>query len=180
MRIITGLLKGRLLDVPKSADIRPTTDRTKEGLFSVIEAYRYLMDSRVLDLFAGSGSLGFEAISRGAGNVLFVDDNHHATRHIEKTAAEFEVSDQVRTATVSVEDFLKGPAIPYDFIFADPPYRLPIVDQLPSLVLGNGWLQPDGWFLMEHHKRTHFDNHPHFFKSKHYGKTIVSIFTLEA
>src|SRR5699024_10410496 len=96
-----------------------------EGLFSILDARKYIHGARVLDLFGGSGNLGFEALSRGAENVLFVDSNRHNIRHIEKVAAEFEMSDQVRTATSEVERFLEGMPLPYDIIFADPPYDYP-------------------------------------------------------
>ena len=70
MRIITGSLKGRRFEIPKGLNVRPTTDRTKESMFNKIEAYKFIEGTRVLDLFAGSGNLGFEAISRGAREVL--------------------------------------------------------------------------------------------------------------
>jgi len=107
MRIITGKLKGRTIPVPKTGHLRPTSDRTKEGLFSVIEARTYLENTRVLDLFAGSGNLGFEAISRGAASCLFVDSELQHIRQIEKTAEIFKVKDQIQTISMPVETFTK-------------------------------------------------------------------------
>ena len=92
MRIITGTLKGRKLKAPSSGEVRPTSDRTKEGMFSVIAARRYFDDLDVLDLFGGSGNLGFEAISRGARHVTFVDSNRASIKIIEETALLFGVS----------------------------------------------------------------------------------------
>lgn len=179
MRIITGTLKGRKINIPNTLNVRPTSDRTKEGLFSVIEARRYIRDANVLDLFAGSGNLGIEAISRGASTVLFIDNDHFNIRHIEKLAREFDIEDQVRTAVSDVADFLDGPPIPYDIIFSDPPYEYPKMEEMIKKILKNGWLNDYGWFVLEHDKRHDFTDHPNCFFSKAYGRTIVSIFLEE-
>lgn len=84
MRIITGKLKGRRITIPKGLDVRPTTDRTKESIFNKIEVYKYLDGATVLDLFGGSGNLGFEAISRGVKNVTFVEIDPKNVALIEK------------------------------------------------------------------------------------------------
>jgi len=127
MRIITGKLKGRRITIPKGLDVRPTTDRTKESIFNKIEVYKYIEGATVLDLFGGSGNLGFEAISRGAKSVTFVDLNPKNIGLIEKTATEFGVETQARTVVSDVQRFLNGMPIPYDFIFCDPP------------IIMNGW-----------------------------------------
>ena len=176
MRIITGTLKGRKINIPGTLNVRPTSDRTKEGLFSVIEARRYIRDADVLDLFAGSGNLGIEAISRGASSVLFVDNDHYNIRHIEKVGKEFGISDRIRTAVSDVADFLSGPPIPYDIIFCDPPYDYPQMEEMIDWVLSGEWLKKEGWFVLEHDKRHDFTGHPHCFFSKAYGRTIVTIF----
>src|SRR5699024_5659407 len=96
MRIITGSLKGRRLSVPGNTDVRPTTGRVKESLFSAIESRRYIQQSTVLDLFAGSGSLGFEALSRGARQATFVDQDQKCLNYIENTAKRFDIEDKMR------------------------------------------------------------------------------------
>lgn len=179
MRIITGLLKGRQVTIPDTLNVRPTSGRTKEGIFSTIDSRKYLRQSQVLDLFAGSGNLGFEAISRGADNVLFVDQERKNIAHIEDVAREFDVEDQVRVATIDAEQFLDGPAIPYDFIFADPPYQYPNIEPLIDKILQGGWLQPTGWLILEHSKRHNFSEHPYCIINKIYGRTVISIFTPE-
>src|SRR6056297_2511192 len=103
MRIITGTLKGRQINIPNTLNVRPTAARTKEGLFSILDARKYIRGANVLDLFAGSGNLGIEAISRGADNVLFVDNDRRNIKHIENITREFEISDQIRTVTSPVE-----------------------------------------------------------------------------
>ena len=177
MRIITGTLKGRRIQIPKGLNVRPTSDRTKEGMFSVITSHKYLADARVLDLFAGSGNLGFEAISRGARSVLFVESDRQNVKQIEKQAESFKVSDQVRTQVMPVDEYLQWPATAYDFVFADPPYDYPMMPELIEKVLEKGWITETGWFLLEHDKRHDFSDHPNCFFTRAYGRTIVSIFT---
>lgn len=176
MRIITGKLKGRIIRMPNTSDVRPTADRTKESLFNIIEVRAYLEGANVLDLFAGSGNLGFEAISRGVKQVLFVDKSSGNIKHIEKTASSFKVESQIRTRIADVRLFLEGPAIPYDFIFCDPPYDYDWMLDMVDTVLSKKWLTDDGWFILEHDRRHQFSEHPHCFFSKAYGRTTVSIF----
>lgn len=179
MRIITGTLKGRKIHIPKTLDVRPTTDRTKEGLFSVLDARKFIRGSRVLDLFGGSGNLGFEALSRGCESVLFVDSDRRNIRHIEKVAEEFGLTKQIRTAATRVEDFLEGMPLPYDIIFADPPYDYPLMEAMLETIISDGWLAEKGWLILEHDKRHNFIDHAHCAYVKEYGRTIVSIFLPE-
>lgn len=179
MRIITGTLKGRKITVPADVDMRPTSDRAKESIFAMIEVRRHLSGCSVLDLFAGSGSLGFEAISRGARSVLFVEQSTSAIDHIIGTARRFGVERQVQAVCSPVASFLDEHSRPFDIVFADPPYDYPEMTALPDIFLRDGWLKADGWFLLEHDKRHHFGEHPHCVFTKPYGRTIVSIFRLD-
>lgn len=176
MRIITGKLKGRKIPVPETGELRPTSDRAKEGLFSVIDARRYFDGTHVLDLFAGSGNLGFEAISRGSDQVLFVDSNNEHLRQIEKLSKTFGVDHQTSILNLPVEEYLKKTPVPFDLIFCDPPYDYFYMTDMVETVLEGGWLDPEGWFVLEHDRRYDFAGHPHCFYSKAYGRTIVSIF----
>lgn len=176
MRIITGILKGRKMHIPKSLDVRPTTDRVKEGLFSVMDSRRFIQNCTVLDLFAGSGNLGFEALSRGARSALFVDQERRHTRYIEKMAREFGLEGQVRTATLDAAHFLRGPAVPYDIIFADPPYTYREVEPIVEAVIDGGWLHDSGWLIVEHNKHHDFRGHPHLLFKKEYGRSYLSFF----
>ncbi len=176
MRIITGTLKGRKINIPKGLDVRPTADRTKESMFNIIEVRRYLRGARILDLFAGSGNLGFEAISRGADSVLFVDHSSQNIQLIEKNARQFNVEKQVRCRVSDIQDFLQSPAAAYDIIFCDPPYKYTWMLEMIDTILSHQWLKDDGWFILEHDKRHQFGDHPHCFFSKAYGRTTVSIF----
>lgn len=176
MRIITGTLKGRNIHIPKTLEVRPTTDRVKEGMFSVIDARKFLVGARVTDLFAGSGGLGFEALSRGAEHVLFVEQDARNTSHIEQLAGEFGVADRCRTATSRVEDFLDGPPLPADFVFCDPPYDYPQMGEMADRILEKGWLNPGGWLILEHDKRHDFRDHSRLLQQKLYGRTCVCFF----
>ncbi|MBO6584607.1 MAG: 16S rRNA (guanine(966)-N(2))-methyltransferase RsmD [Gracilimonas sp.] len=176
MRIITGKLKGRNFNIPKGLDVRPTTDRTKESIFNLIEARVFMEGTQILDLFAGSGNLGFEAISRGARHVTSVELDPQNVKQIEKTAAEFGIDDQMRIVCSDAQRFLNGMAIPYHFIFCDPPYDYPFMDELIDQVFEENWLTDEGWFILEHDKYKDFTDHPKCTFSKAYGRTIVSIF----
>src|SRR5699024_10127832 len=157
-------------------EVRPTTDRVKEGLFSVLASRLFIQNCTILDLFAGSGSLGYEALSRGARSVSFVDYNRKNIQQIEKLAREFELTEKIRTLPLTVEKFLEGPPVPYDIIFADPPYHHPSVDSLPEVLFSGNWLNKGGWLVLEHDKHHNFDDHPHFKLHKEYGRTYVSFF----
>ncbi|MBO6522629.1 MAG: 16S rRNA (guanine(966)-N(2))-methyltransferase RsmD [Balneolaceae bacterium] len=176
MRIITGKLKGRRFDIPKGLDVRPTTDRTKESIFNKIEVYKYIEGSVILDLFGGSGNLGFEAISRGAKSVTYVELDPKNVQHIEKTAEGFGIENQIRTTVADVRQYLDGMSIPYDFIFCDPPYNYEWMEEMITTLLEDNWLKEDGWFILEHDKYHNYKDHPHCFFSKAYGRTTVSIF----
>ena len=180
MRIITGKLKGRQIPIPKTDLLRPTSDRTKEGLFSVIDARTYFDQTRILDLFAGSGNLGFEAISRGAVSCLFVDNISEHLNEIEKTAGRFGIREQITTLIMNVELFLEKDFGTFDFIFADPPYDYYQMTEMIDQVMNNRWLNEDGWFILEHDKRHNFLEHRYCVFSKPYGRTIVSIFKLNS
>jgi len=179
MRIITGKLKGRKIPVPDSGELRPTADRTKEGLFAVIDSRRYFDGTNVLDLFAGSGNLGLEAISRGTAHVLFVDSNPEHLKHIEKLSKAFKVDNQISTAAFPAEEYLQKNPVPFDLIFCDPPYDYAYMNEMLEIILTKGWLDPDGWFILEHDKRHDFKNHTNCFYTKPYGRTIVSIFQMQ-
>ena len=176
MRIITGKLKGRQFNIPKGLDVRPTTDRTKESIFNLIEARVFMEGTIILDLFAGSGSLGYEAISRGAKHVTAVELDPQNAKHIEKIARDLGIDDQMRVVCSDVQRFLDGMATPHHFIFCDPPYDYPFMEEIIEQVLSEGWLTEEGWFFLEHDKYKDFSDHPNCTFTKAYGRTIVSIF----
>lgn len=151
-RIIAGTARGRRIGVPSGGGTRPSSDRTREGLFSTIVALRGpLVGVRFLDLFAGSGAVGLEALSRGAGHVLLVERDRLAAATINANAAAVGLPG-AEVRMVAVERLVtSGPDQPYDVVFADPPYDL-AASRLDDILLGlhdHGWLTPDALVVVE-------------------------------
>ena len=137
MRIITGKLKSRKIVLPKGVETRPTTDRTKESVFNILEVRKGIEDAVVLDLFSGSGNLAFEAISRGAKKALCIENNKKCALAIESNAKNFGVQEQIKVITADVWGFVNGFATSYDIVFADPPYDYPYMAELVTAVVSN-------------------------------------------
>lgn len=174
MRIISGSLKGRKLESPRSLPIRPATDRVRESIFNLIAARRSFESATVLDLFCGTGALGLEAVSRGASTVTFVDVNRDAIRLTRRNAEILGVTDR---ATFLVRDglkFLSRDRAEYDLIFADPPYHLRSVTHIPDLARPR--LLQSGLLFLEHDKHHDFSESEGCVETRKYGRTIVSIF----
>ncbi len=175
MRIIAGTLRRKSLLAPRGHLTRPTTDRTRESLFGLLESRMDLTDADVLDLFAGTGSLGFEAVSRGAQAVTFVEANGAVLKYTRRNAVDLGVADVcwfLRADAVGYLERYSGP--PYDLILADPPYPLAAIPRLPELALR--LLKPGGCFALEHDRKHHFEDHPALDVSRPYGRTVVSVF----
>ena len=141
-RIIAGTHGGRRLQVPPGTGTRPTADRAREGLFSSLLSLVDLEGGAVLDLYAGSGALGLEAVSRGAASATLVEDDPVAARVIERNVAELGLAATV--VETEVERFLSGPPSGYRLVVADPPYALE-----PDLGAMLPWLEPDGVLVVE-------------------------------
>jgi len=156
MRIVAGAAGGRRLAVPPGGRTRPTADRTREALFSSLEALLGPLEgARVLDLYAGSGALGLEALSRGAGHVLLVEHDARALRVLRENTRAVGLPG-ARVAGEPVERMLAADAPePYDVVLADPPYALAedrLARVLGRLVAG-GWLAADGVVVLERASR---------------------------
>ena len=154
-RIVAGRAGGRRITVPPGASTRPTSDRAREALFSALEALRGAWEgARVLDLFAGSGALGLEALSRGAVHTLLVDSDARAAATIRDNVAALGLDGAVVRCD-RVERVVGAPAeAPYDVVFLDPPYREP-VERVVAVVtaLTEGWLAPDAAVVVERSSR---------------------------
>ena len=147
-RIIAGTAGGRRLVVPPGSATRPTADRAREGLFSSLQSLVDLEGAAVLDLYAGSGAIGLEAVSRGAARATLVEDDPRALAAIRSNVDTLGLSASVVEADVS--RFLAGPPSPYDVIVLDPPYE---VDADPVLAALLPWLTPDGVVAAERRTR---------------------------
>ena len=172
MRIIAGSLKGRRLNPPTTLPVRPTTDMARESLFNILNNY---VDYEVMDLFAGTGAVSFEFVSRGAKDVTSVDSNSQCIDFIKSSAAHFGVNN-LRAVRSDVFDLLKRAYKQFDIIFADPPYALETLPQLPDLIFNSNVLTEDGIFILEHPREFEFEEHPHFWQHRHYGKVNFTFF----
>lgn len=150
LRIIGGSLRGRKLSIAAVPGLRPTTDRVRETLFNWLQFE--LADQRCLDLFAGSGALGFEALSRGAAQVILLEKDSQAARLLAQHAERLSAACQ-GTALVQSGDALnflqQKPAAPFDVVFVDPPFRMELADSACELLQQNGWLRPGSWVYLE-------------------------------
>lgn len=148
MRIIAGAWRGRTIEAPTGAATRPTADRTRETLFSMLSSrLGSLDDLLVADLFAGSGALGLEALSRGSASATFVESDLKAMAAIRHNAERLGASGRVRLVAGSALNLPKSP--PFDLIFADPPYAEGAGSAVVHSVLDSGWLAKGGWLSVE-------------------------------
>lgn len=176
MRIISGRFGRQKIKAPRGHLTRPTTDKAREAIFNLLESRIFLDDTYVLDLFAGTGALGLEAISRGAGHVIFVENQGRVLQYARENAESLGVEDQcvfIRGDAVSYLENYDGPT--FDIIFADPPYELEAMDRMPDLALAH-LTSPNGIFSLEHDTRIWFDDHPNLETHRSYGRTTVSLF----
>jgi 16S rRNA (guanine966-N2)-methyltransferase len=175
MRIISGTWKGRKFVPPAGFHSRPTSDRAKEGLFNILQHRLDLHHMEALDLFAGTGSVGYELASRGAKRVVMVDHQRKVVQFIQQQVQLW----GMHTCEVVQADawyFIKQTPDQFDLIFADPPYQMENLRLLPDAILQNGLLKKNGWLILEHQAGIHFDHHPHLLFSRRYGKTMFSFF----
>jgi 16S rRNA (guanine966-N2)-methyltransferase len=148
MRIIAGIWRGRSIDAPARQGTRPTADRVRETLFSMlVSRIGSFEELRVADLFAGSGALGFEALSRGASSATFVERDANASAAFRRNAEKLGALDKVRIILGSVLDL--PPCEPFDLVFADPPYRSGLATSLVATLRASGWLAPGCWLSIE-------------------------------
>lgn len=174
MRIIGGALSGRMIAAPPGRDTRPTSDRVREALFNLVGARADLDGLAVLDLFAGSGALALEALSRGAGSATLVERHGPTLAVARRNAAALGLAVTAIRADALV--FLRRlpSGRPFGLAFADPPYDLPEIPALPALVRPH--LAEDALFVLEHDTRHDFADAPGLVVARAYGQTVVSIF----
>lgn len=177
MRIIRGIYGRRRFSVPPNITARPTTDFARENLFNVIENLIDIEGIRALDLFAGTGAITFELLSRGAQSVTAVEKARTQQMFIQKVADTLGVS-TLRLVRGDVFRFIDSATTPYQFVFADPPYNLPRFGEIPQLILNSRLLAPGSIFIIEHSKNYDFSRLPHFFDHRVYGSVNFSIFKI--
>ncbi len=175
MRIVSGKYKGRLIRPGKKISARPTTDFAKENLFNILETRIDFEDKDVLDLFAGTGNMSYEFVSRGSRYVLAVEKNKIHYQFIVKIADEMEMTN-LEIHKADVFRFLKSSPQRFDIVFADPPYQIKNMNQLPDQILEAGLLKENGILILEHSKESDFSSHPRFYENRRYGSVNFSFF----
>ncbi len=177
MRIIAGEKKSRRIDAPEGQDTRPTADRIKEALFSILQ--RRLYDARVLDLYAGSGALSLEALSRGAASAQLVDKSYKACKVIQRNIQALGYEEQAKL--LNMEDIkaverMEVQGKEFDLIFLDPPYRMNMTDMMGRLE--KKLLAEDGMIICEHDRNTPPGTPPalQLQDRREYGNTGISFF----
>jgi 16S rRNA (guanine(966)-N(2))-methyltransferase RsmD len=182
MRVIAGSAKGRRLDAPRGRAVRPTADRVKEALFSILGSRCDLGGAAVLDLFAGSGALGIEALSRGAAAVTFVEQDPGARRALTANLARCDLAQRGRiygqSATAALAR-LAGEAARFDGVLMDPPYGAGLAERLLDMLGQGPLLRPDSWVMAEHHvddRLAETYGTLRLTTSKRYGKTVLSLY----
>ena len=175
MRIITGTYKGRHFDIRRTFKARPTTDFAKENIFNVLQGYIDFEGISALDLFAGTGSISLELVSRGCKQVVSVEadrDHFNFIRHC------FSKLGEAKDILIRGDVFrlIKRCHEQFDFIFADPPYALKELPKIPDLILDGDLLADGGIFVFEHGKNYDFSAHERFVEHRSYGSVNFSIF----
>lgn len=175
MRIIRGKYGKRRFDVPHSITARPTTDFAKENIFNVIENIEDIEDEDVLDLFAGTGAISLEFLSRGARSVTAVEMAATQANFI-RSVKEKLGDEGLRVIRGDAFKFLASTKRPYDIVFADPPYDHPRFDEIPELILNSGAVKPGTLVIVEHNDKHDFSALPGFEQHRAYGSVNFSIF----
>jgi len=175
MRIISGKYKGRRIAAPSNITARPTTDFAKEGLFNLLNNRIDFEGIDVLDLFAGTGSISIEFVSRDCKSVISIEQNDRHCAFIRKVCTELKITNLSLMKT-DVFKFIASCHTQFDMIFADPPYELDKIAEIPNLIFGKNLLKADGLFVMEHSSKTDFTNHPNFVDHRNYGNVNFSFF----
>lgn len=175
MRIIGGKLKGIRLQPPANLPVRPTTDMAKEALFNILNNKFDIETCTVLDLFCGTGSLTFEFASRDAESIVAVDMDYGCVNWVKTTAKKYEFT-QVDVRKGDVFKLIKQMTVSFDLIFADPPYNMPNIPQLPILVKEQQLLKPDGLLVVEHQSNMKLNSQPGYLETRKYGNSSFSFF----
>lgn len=175
MRIIGGKYRGRRIEPPSNFKARPTTDFAREGLFNILNNRVDFESIDVLDLFSGTGSISYEFASRGAPNVHLVDKDRIHIAGIRRIIKELGI-ENIRPILIDVKAYLKTCSVKYDVVFADPPYDLPWLNEIPDLVMQSEVIREDGFFILEHPRGSVFTGHKLFFEHRNYGGVNFSFF----
>ncbi|MDD6564924.1 MAG: 16S rRNA (guanine(966)-N(2))-methyltransferase RsmD [Clostridiales bacterium] len=176
MRVISGIRRGHKLHEFTGKDVRPTTDRVKESIFNLIQGY--VPSARVLDMFAGSGALSFEAVSRGASFAVLVDCDRNSVELIKKNIEELKFQEMCNVREESCFSFAKSCKEKFDIIFLDPPYNKGFIEPALLAIVDNKLLSENGIIVLESDStdfKSEFKDIK-MIKQKRYGRTFITIY----
>lgn len=177
MRITGGIGRGRTLKVPAGSKVRPTSDKVKQALFNILGDR--VPGSVFLDLFAGAGGIGIEALSRGAERVVFVDGTRESLETVKHNIEQTGFGERAEAVLSKVEPFLKKRSGPYDIVFLDPPYTMEMLPLL-QLVASSGLLKRDAVVIAEHFKKQASPvtaGALALYREAKYGDTVLAFYT---
>lgn len=175
MRIIGGKYKGKTIPEVKGISARPTTDYGKESLFNILTNKTELIGAKVLDLFCGTGNISFEFASRGANEVICVDQSLATYQFVNTFARQLKAP--IKCVKSDVFKFLEANKTSFDIIFCDPPYDMPGVTSLAPIIFKNNFLNEDGILIIEHSKEISMVDIEGFEEQRAYGKVNFSFFS---
>ena len=175
MRVITGTARGRKLREPSNSDIRPTTDKVKESVFNIVQFL--LPDARVLDLFAGTGQLGIEALSRGAREAVFVDASQEAIKIIKENLRITKLEDRAKVVKTDSLMYLKA-GEKFDVVFIDPPYAGDLLEKAVKLATSFDILNENGIIICESEKEKAIEvlSNNYYSREYKYGRIKLTTF----
>jgi len=173
MRIIAGTHRRRRIIAPDALPVRPTTDRAKEALFSIIESGYYFDEKTVLDLYSGTGNIAYEFASRGVEKVTAIDNNFHCINYIQETSQLLDLN--IKTVKSDCIKYLENCKKQFNFIFADPPYNYENYQLIKELIIKKNLIKEEGLLIIEHDKNTQFAEEN--VKLRKYGTIHFSIFS---
>lgn len=176
MRIVGGIYRGRIFSPGKTFKARPTTDMAKESLFNVLQNTIDFENKKVLDLFAGTGSISYEFASRGSTDVTAVEINHNHIQFIKQVCEKLNEKN-IRIVKSNVFVFAARIKEKFDIIFADPPYDHPKFNEVADLIFKNSLLNEGGIFILEHSAEYDYSKHEMFKELRRYGSVHFSIFS---
>jgi 16S rRNA (guanine(966)-N(2))-methyltransferase RsmD len=179
VRIIGGTCRGRQIRTGSKLILRPTTDFAKEGLFNILSNRYDLASFHVLDLFSGSGSISYEFASRGCRDIHSIEMEPRHAAFIRSTAEKLNFR-QIRVIRDDVFHFLNICKIRYDIVFADPPYEMPHIEDIPGIIFRQELLKPDGIFILEHSARIDFSGNENLTEHRNYGNVHFSFFKYQS
>ena len=179
MRIIGGKFKSKRFKAPGIIKARPTTDFAKEGLFNILTNRYDFEDLRVLDLFAGIGSISLEFASRGVNDITTIDKERKHIVFIDKMIEELSLEDEIHTIQADVFKYFNTCKKTYNLIFADPPYKFDKGINVPKIIFEKEILEKGGTLIMEHDKYTDFSSQKHYSETRTYGNVNFSFFEFE-